>query len=117
MPEIAVTTAEVTDRKDALLALGRCAAELRQVQCILTEGEIPRPTFRQGGRGAIRSQGANCQAERTSHFHCHVATLGSRTLSYLARKIPVTMEKLRAKTQHQFAVYTSGLPVLLLKRL
>jgi hypothetical protein len=34
---IAVTTADVMDRKGALLASGRCAAELRQVQCILAD--------------------------------------------------------------------------------
>ena len=35
---IAVTTAEVTDRKGALLALGRCATDLRAVQSILADG-------------------------------------------------------------------------------
>lgn len=35
---IAVTTAEVTDRKGALLALGRCAADLQAVQSILADG-------------------------------------------------------------------------------
>ncbi|SDY55698.1 Transposase DDE domain-containing protein [Nitrosomonas sp. Nm58] len=34
---IAVTTAEVTDRLGALLVPGGCAAELRQMQCILAE--------------------------------------------------------------------------------
>lgn len=35
---IAVTTADVTDRKGALLALGRCAANLQSVQSILVDG-------------------------------------------------------------------------------
>ena len=35
---IAVTTAEVTDRKGALLALGLCAADLQAVQSILADG-------------------------------------------------------------------------------
>ena len=35
---IAVTTADVTDRKGALLALGRRAADLQTVQSILAEG-------------------------------------------------------------------------------
>ena len=35
---IAVTTAEVTDRKGALLALGRCAPDLQAVQSILADG-------------------------------------------------------------------------------
>ena len=35
---IAVTTADVTDRKGALLALGRCAAGLQAVQSILADG-------------------------------------------------------------------------------
>ncbi len=35
---IAVTTADIPDRKGALLALGRCAAELQQVQRILADG-------------------------------------------------------------------------------
>ncbi len=35
---IAVTTADVTDRKGALLALGRCAADLQAVQGLLADG-------------------------------------------------------------------------------
>ena len=35
---IAVTTADVTDRKGALQALGRCAADLQTVQSILADG-------------------------------------------------------------------------------
>lgn len=36
---VAVTTAEVTDRKGALLALGRCVAGLQDVQRVLADGE------------------------------------------------------------------------------
>lgn len=35
---IAVTTADVTDRKGALLALGRCAADLQAVKRVLADG-------------------------------------------------------------------------------
>ena len=35
---IAVTTAEVTDRKGVLLALSRCAADLQAVRSILADG-------------------------------------------------------------------------------
>lgn len=35
---IAVTTADVTDRKGALLALNRCATDLQAVQRILADG-------------------------------------------------------------------------------
>ena len=35
---IVVTTADVTDRKGALQAIDRCAANLQQVQCVLVDG-------------------------------------------------------------------------------
>ena len=35
---IAITTADVTDRKGALQAIDRCAANLQQVQYVLVDG-------------------------------------------------------------------------------
>jgi transposase len=45
---VAVTTAEVSDRKGALLALGRCKAGLTHVQSVLGDGGYVGQPFAQG---------------------------------------------------------------------
>ena len=48
---VQVTTAEVTDRKGALQAMGRCKAGLGRVQSVLTDSGYTGKPFAQGGHG------------------------------------------------------------------
>ena len=53
---IAVTTAEVTDRKGTLLALGRCAVNLQAVQRILADGGYVGQPFAQAVEELLGAQ-------------------------------------------------------------
>ncbi len=67
---IAVTTADVTDRKGALLALGRCAANLQSVQSILVDGGYIDQPF---ARAVEELLGAKVQiAKRSRKLPCQV---------------------------------------------
>jgi len=67
---IAVTTADVTDRKGALLALGRCAANLQSVQSILVDGGYIDQPF---ARAIEELLGAKVQiAKRSRKLPCQV---------------------------------------------
>ena len=63
---IAVTTAEVTDRKGALLALGRSAADLQAVQSVLADGGYVGQPFAQAVEELI---GAQVQIAKRSEIH------------------------------------------------
>ena len=63
---IAVTTADVTDRKGALLALGRCAADLKAVQSILADGGYVCQPFAQAVEELL---GAKVQIAKRSELH------------------------------------------------
>jgi len=63
---IAVTTADVTDRKGALLALGRCAADLQAVQRILADGGYVGQPFAQAVGELI---GAKVEIAKRSELH------------------------------------------------
>ena len=63
---IAVTTADVTDRKGALLALGRCAADLQAVQRILADGGYVGQPFAQAVEELL---GAQVQIAKRSELH------------------------------------------------
>ncbi len=63
---IAVTTAEVTDRKGALEALARCAPHLQQVQSILADGGYTGQPFAQAVQQAI---GATVQVVKRNELH------------------------------------------------
>jgi transposase len=63
---IAVTTADVTDRKGALLALGRCASDLLTVQCILADGGYVGQPFAQAVQELL---GAEVQIAKRSELH------------------------------------------------
>jgi len=63
---IAVTTAEVTDRKGALLALGRCAADLQAVQSILADGGYIGQPFAHAVEELL---GARVQIAKRSELH------------------------------------------------
>ena len=63
---IAVTTAEVTDRKGALLALGRCASDLQAVQSILADGGYIGQPFAHAVEELL---GAQVQIAKHSELH------------------------------------------------
>ena len=63
---IAVTTAEVTDRKEALLALGRCAVNLQAVQRILADGGYVGQPFAQAVEELL---GAQVQIAKCTELH------------------------------------------------
>ncbi len=63
---IAVTTANITDRKGALLALGRCRADLSTVQSILTDGGYQGQPFAEAVKGLL---GASVQIAKRSELH------------------------------------------------
>ena len=63
---IAVTTADVTDRKGALLALGRCAVHLQPVQSILADGGYVGQPFAQAVEALL---GAQVQIAKRSELH------------------------------------------------
>ncbi len=63
---IAVTTAEVTDRKGALLALGRCADNLQAVQSILADGGYVGQPFAHAVEALL---GAQVQIAKRSELH------------------------------------------------
>lgn len=63
---IAVTTAEVTDRKGALLALNRCAADLQAVQSILADGGYVGQPFADAVKELL---GAEVQIAKGSELH------------------------------------------------
>ncbi len=63
---IAVTTADVTDRKGALLAFKRCASHLRDVQNVLADGGYVGKPF----AGAVKELiGAEVQIAKRSELH------------------------------------------------
>ncbi len=63
---IAVTTADVTDRKGALQALGRCAADLQAVQSVLADGGYVGQPFAQAVEELL---GAEVQIAKRSQLH------------------------------------------------
>lgn len=63
---IAVTTADVTDRKGALEAMDRCAAHLQQVQSVLVDGGYTGQPFAQAVRDRL---GATVQVAKRNELH------------------------------------------------
>ena len=63
---IAVTTADVTDRKGALQALGRCATDLQEVQSILADGGYQGLPFADAVSELL---GAEVQIAKRSELH------------------------------------------------
>lgn len=59
-------TADVTDRKGALLALGRCAANLTTVQSILVDGGYIGQSFAPAVKELL---GAKVQIAKRSELH------------------------------------------------
>jgi len=65
---IAVTKAEVTDRKGVLLAFARCKAVLRQINSILVDSVCTGRPFAQG-RSDILGQQVTAQIAKRSELH------------------------------------------------
>lgn len=63
---IAVTTADVTDRKGALEAMDRCAANLQQVQSVLVDGGYTGQPFAQAVKDRL---GATVQVAKRNELH------------------------------------------------
>jgi transposase len=81
---VAVTTAEVTDRKGALQALRHSVGSARD-----------------SGRAG---DGADCQTQRTARLRGHAPALDRRAQLCVAGEEPAAVEELRAMAQHQLAV-------------
>ena len=65
---VQVTTAEVTDRKGALQAIGRCKAGLGRVQSVLTDSGYTGEPFAQGVREAL-GEHVTVQVAKRSELH------------------------------------------------
>ena len=65
---IAVTTAEVTDRKGALQALGRCKANLGRVQSVLADGGYVGQPFAQAVKETL-GETVTVQIAKRSELH------------------------------------------------
>ena len=65
---VSVTTAEVTDRKGALIALARCKAALPQVQSLLCDSGYTGQPFAQGVRDILGEHTA-VQIAKRSELH------------------------------------------------
>ena len=65
---VAVTTAEVTDRKEALQALGRCKSGLARVQSVLCDSGYTGERFAQGVREALCEE-VTVQIAKRSELH------------------------------------------------
>ena len=65
---VAVTTAEVTDRKGALEALGRCKAGLALAQSVLCDGGYTGEPFAQGVRETL-GEHVTVQIAKRSELH------------------------------------------------
>ncbi len=65
---VQVTTAEVTDRKGALQAIGRCKAGSGRVQNVLTDSDYTGKPFAQGVREAL-GEHVTVQVAKRSELH------------------------------------------------
>ena len=65
---VAVTTAEVTDRKGALQALARCASNLTQVKSVLCDSGYVGQPFAQGVRDTL-GEHVTVQIAKRSELH------------------------------------------------
>ncbi len=63
---VAVTTADVTDRKGAVFALERCADGLQSVKCVLADGGYTGEEF---ADEVLSSLGATVQIAKRSELH------------------------------------------------
>ncbi|SMR00468.1 IS4 family transposase [Xanthomonas fragariae] len=104
---IAVTTAEVTDRKGALRALERCQSNLTHVQSLLCDSGYTGVPFAEGVREILGEQ-LTVQIAKRSELHTF-KVMPKRWIVERSGEKPKAVEELRAQTQHQLAVHPSGL--------
>ena len=103
---VAVTTADVTDRKGALMAFMLHQDSLSEVRNVLVDGGYTGEPFADETYTIL---GASVQvAKRIAYFCRHTSAMGSRALFRMARKMSASMEKLRKKAQYQLAVRFIG---------
>lgn len=113
---VAVTTADVTDRKGALLALKRCANSLQDVQSVLADGGYVGKPFAEAVKGLI---GAEVLIAKRSELHTfavmHQRWVVERSFAWLekCRRLWKNCER-KLNTSLQF-IHLAFL-VLLLKR-
>lgn len=108
---IAVTTAQVTDRKGALQALQRCKPSLSRVQALLCDsGYVGRP-FAQGVQDILGGHVAVQIAKRSElhTFKVMPPALGGGAQLCLVGEEQAVVEELREVAEHQLAVHPSGI--------
>lgn len=114
---IAVTTAEVTDRKGALQAMRRCKASLSKVQSVLADAGYVGGPFALGVR-EILGEAATVQIAKRSELH-KFAVIPKR---WVVERSFAWLEKNRRlwknceRHLNQPAVHPSGVLALLLRR-
>lgn len=94
-------TAKPMERKGALLTLGRCRTDLSTMQRILANGKYQGLPFAQEIEAFLR---AKVEIAKRSELYNPVMR-DRRALFLQTGKMPAVMEKLRAKPQHQLAIY------------
>ena len=93
---LAVTTADITDRKGCLLALERGRDNLGAVQKVLADGGYTGKAFASSVQEVDGGGGRDCQTKRIAPF-CGIAeAMGSRAQFFLVGKEQTALEKLRA---------------------
>ena len=105
---IAVTTADVTDRKGALLALGRCAADLQAVQRILADGGYVGQPFAHAVEELL---GAEVQIAKRSELHTFAVMPQRWVVERSFAWIEKCRQNLRAQAQYQPTVHSPRLPL------
>ena len=93
---LAVTTADVTDRKGCLLALKRELDNLGAVQKILADGGYTGKAFASSVQEVDGCGGRDCQTKRIAPFCSIAEAMGSRAQLFLVGKEQAALEKLRA---------------------
>ena len=93
---LAVTTADVTDRKGCLLALERGRDNLGAVQKILADGGYTGKAFASSVQEVDGCGSRDCQTKRIAPFCSIAEAMGSRAQLFLVGKEQAALEKLRA---------------------
>ena len=84
---VAVTTAEVTDRKGALAAFDRCADNLKQVTSVLVDGGYAGKPFAEAVQQKLRRHRASRQTQPTAYLRRHAPAMGGRAVLRMAGKM------------------------------
>ena len=93
---LAVTTADVTDRKGCLLALERDRDNLGAVQKVLADGGYTGKAFASSVQEVDWCGGRDCQTKRIAPFCSIAEAVGSRAQLFLVGKEQAALEKRRA---------------------